>query len=65
MRSRSAILLVATIFMPLVLITGIYGMNFRASPESLWRLGYPGVVVTLWPLIVGVMLVYFRRRGWW
>jgi magnesium transporter len=55
---------VATIFMPLTLITGIYGMNFRTFPELGWRFGYPGVVA----LMIGVavsMLVYFRRRGWW
>lgn len=55
---------VATIFMPLTLITGIYGMNFRAFPELSWRFGYPGVVIVM-VLIAAAMLVYFRRRGWW
>lgn len=55
---------VATIFMPLTLITGIYGMNFRVFPELSWRFGYPGVVGVMAAIAVA-MLVYFRRRGWW
>jgi magnesium transporter len=55
---------VATIFMPLTLITGIYGMNFRRFPELGWRFGYPGVVALMMVVAVS-MLVYFRRRGWW
>ncbi len=55
---------VATIFMPLTLITGIYGMNFRVLPELSWRFGYPGVVAMM-AAIAAAMLVYFRRRGWW
>jgi len=55
---------VATIFMPLTLITGIYGMNFRTFPELGWRFGYPGVVALMMAVAVS-MLVYFRRRGWW
>ncbi|MBW6468506.1 MAG: magnesium/cobalt transporter CorA [Coriobacteriia bacterium] len=55
---------VATIFMPLTLITGIYGMNFRMFPELGWRFGYPGVMAIMLGVAVS-MLVYFRRRGWW
>lgn len=60
---------IATIFMPLSFIVGIYGMNFNTAvspwnmPELNWYFGYPmalGLVATT----AGVMLVYFHRRGW-
>jgi magnesium transporter len=55
--------IIATIFIPLTLITGIYGMNFRYMPELEWRWGYPMV----WSVMLGiaaVMLVYFRKKRW-
>jgi magnesium transporter len=61
--------IIATIFIPLTFIVGIYGMNFEhgsspwAMPELHWYYGYPfiwGVMLTL----VGTMLWFFRRRGW-
>ncbi|PVX24247.1 MAG: magnesium and cobalt transport protein CorA [Candidatus Bathyarchaeum sp.] len=55
--------IIATIFIPLTLIAGIYGMNFRYMPEldSTW--GYPMVYVVMLA-VSGVMLVYFRRKKW-
>jgi magnesium transporter len=56
--------IVATIFMPLTLISGIYGMNFRYMPELYWRYGYFLTLFTM--LLIGVaLLAYFRRKGWW
>lgn len=55
---------VATIFMPLTLISSIYGMNFKFMPELGWRYGYAGVWVAM-ALIATGMVVYFRRRDWW
>ena len=55
---------VATIFMPLTLITGIYGMNFEFMPELGYRFGYAGSILAML-LIAGGMLIYFRRRDWW
>jgi magnesium transporter len=55
--------IIATIFIPLTLIAGIYGMNFKYMPELGWRWGYP--VVWLVMLVIGIlMLVYFRRKKW-
>jgi magnesium transporter len=55
--------IIATIFIPLTLIAGIYGMNFHYMPELGWRWGYP--LVWLVMLVIGaLMLVYFRRRRW-
>ena len=60
---------IATIFIPLTFIVGLYGMNFAnedspwAMPELHWYYGYPLV----WLLMIGVvvgMLAYFRRRKW-
>lgn len=56
--------IVATIFMPLTLISGIYGMNFQYMPELGWRLGYP-ITLGLMASIAAVMLVFIRRRKWW
>lgn len=60
---------IATLFIPPTLVTGIYGMNFDRSagplsmPELGWPLGYVGVM-TLMLLMMISMLVYFRRKGW-
>jgi magnesium transporter len=55
--------IIATIFIPLTLIAGIYGMNFKYMPELEWRWGYPMVWLVML-IIGGLMLVYFRRRKW-
>ncbi len=54
---------IATIFIPLTFIAGIYGMNFDNMPELHWKYGYYGV----WSLMLIVflaMLVFFRRKKW-
>ena len=55
--------IIATIFIPLTLITGIYGMNFKYMPELDWSWGYPMVYIAML-MVSGVMLVYFRRKRW-
>lgn len=55
--------IIATIFMPLSFIVGIYGMNFRYMPELGWRWGYPLVLLAM-AAIAGAMLMYFRRKKW-
>lgn len=55
--------IIATIFMPLTFIAGVYGMNFKYMPELEWKFGYPLVLLLM--LLVGiVMLIYFRRKKW-
>jgi len=55
--------IVSAIFMPLTLITGIYGMNFRFMPELKWSYSYP-LVIALMVLIAAVLLFVFQRKGW-
>lgn len=55
---------VTTIFMPLTLITGWYGMNFETMPELHWRYGYPGLFV-LGIMIVIILCVIFKKKKWW
>lgn len=55
--------LVATIFIPLTFIAGIYGMNFSHMPELGWRWGYPVVLLSMLG-VGGGMALWFRRRGW-
>jgi magnesium transporter len=54
---------VATIFMPLTLLVGIYGMNFKYMPETEWHWGY----FTIWGIIGAVILILLWRfwaSGW-
>lgn len=54
--------IIATIFIPLTFISGIYGMNFYI-PEVHWSWGYP-IILTVMALIAAAMLVYFRKKRW-
>jgi len=55
--------IIATIFIPLTLIAGIYGMNFRFMPELDWQFGYPFSLLVM--LVLGiVMVIYFRMKRW-
>ncbi len=55
--------IIATLFIPLTFIAGIYGMNFEHMPELEWRYGY-AVVWAVMICVAAIMLVYFRRRKW-
>jgi magnesium transporter len=54
---------IATIFIPLTFIAGIYGMNFRYMPELGQSWGYAAVLIVMLTIAL-VMLVYFRRKKW-
>ena len=54
---------IATIFIPMTFIAGIYGMNFKYMPELEWRWSYP----LLWLFLLclfATMLVWFKRKKW-
>ncbi len=54
---------IATIFMPLTFIVGLYGMNFKHMPELEWRWGYPAVLGLIIVIVI-FMLLYFKRKKW-
>jgi len=55
--------IVATIFMPLTLIAGIYGMNFQNMPELAWTWGYFAVLGFM-AICVILILFWYRSQGW-
>jgi magnesium transporter len=55
--------LIATVFIPLTFIAGVYGMNFEYMPELSWRYGYFAVWVVMISIAVA-MILYFRKRQW-
>ena len=59
---------IATIFIPLSFLAGLYGMNFDTSspwnmPELAWRYGYPALLGAM-VLVVALLLWFLRRRTW-
>jgi len=55
--------IIATIFIPLTFIAGVYGMNFRYMPELTWRWGYPAAWGVMVLVIIG-MVIFFKRKKW-
>jgi magnesium transporter len=55
--------IIATVFIPLTFIAGVYGMNFQHMPELAWPWAYPMVWLVM-IVIAGAMLVYFQRKRW-
>ncbi len=62
-RIMTLLTVVTTIFMPLTLIAGWYGMNFRYMPELSWKAGYPAVFI-ISVLIVIWSLHFFKKKKW-
>ena len=62
-RIMTLLTIVTTIFMPLTLLVGWYGMNFRYMPELEWRFGYPVVIVVSIVIAVSCLL-YFKKKKW-
>ena len=55
--------IMATIFIPLTFVAGIYGMNFKYMPELEWKWSY----LVLWILLIVIfcgMIFYFKRKKW-
>lgn len=55
--------IIATIFIPLTFLAGIYGMNFKFMPELEWQWGY-FVLLGSMAVIGGAMVAYFKNKGW-
>jgi len=62
-KTMTLLTVITTIFMPLTLIAGWYGMNFRYMPELEWRFGYLAVFVLSVAVIV-CCLILFKRKKW-
>ena len=62
-RIMTVLTVITSIFLPLTLIAGWYGMNFRYMPELEWRWSYPAVLVVS-VLIVVFCLIWFRKKKW-
>lgn len=60
-RIMTMLTVITTIFLPLTLIAGWYGMNFPNMPELHWRYGY-AVVIGLSVLIVTLEILYFKKK---
>lgn len=54
---------VASVFIPLTFIAGIYGMNFTNMPELGWKWGYFAVWLIIISVVI-VMMIYFKRKKW-
>ena len=55
--------IIATIFIPLTFLTGLYGMNFQYMPELDWEFGYPLALGIMFGVAV-FMIIYFKRKNW-
>ena len=62
-RIMTVLTVITSIFLPLTLIAGWYGMNFRYMPELEWRFGYP-VIIVVSILIVILCLFWFKKKKW-
>ena len=55
--------IIATIFIPLTFIAGVYGMNFDYMPELRWKYGYLMVWIIMLAVFIG-MIYYFKKKKW-
>jgi len=59
--SMKILTIITTLFIPLTLIAGIYGMNFRFMPELSWKIGYPLSLLLM--LLTAVIMLYIMKRN--
>jgi len=62
-RTMTLLTVITTIFMPLTLITGWYGMNFKHMPELEYRWSYPVVILVCLAIAAGC-LIFFKKKKW-
>ena len=62
-RIMALLTIISSIFMPLTLIAGWYGMNFKYMPELEYKASYP-VIIAISIAIVVVSLIFFKKKKW-
>ena len=62
-RRLAFLTIISTVFLPLTLLAGIWGMNFETMPELKHPYGYP-IALGLMLLVAGVVAWFLRKRGW-
>jgi magnesium transporter len=55
--------IIATIFIPITFVAGVYGMNFKYMPELAWPWGY-GLIWAVMIAMAIAMVIYFRKKKW-
>ena len=55
--------IMASFFIPVTFVAGVYGMNFKIIPETEWKYGYPAFWCVCIAMTIG-LLFYFKRKGW-
>jgi magnesium transporter len=55
--------IIATIFIPLTFVAGVYGMNFEYMPELNWKFGYLAIWM-FFLLTTAMMILYFKKKKW-
>ena len=56
--------IIATIFIPLTFVAGVYGMNFEHMPELGWEFAYPNGFYILIGIITLLMVIYMKTKRW-
>ena len=62
-RIMTLLTVITSIFLPLTLIAGWYGMNFKYMPELNWKWGYPAVILLSVAIVVSC-ICYFKKKKW-
>ena len=62
-RTMALLTVITTIFMPLTLIAGWYGMNFRYMPELEFKWAYPAVIAVSIAIVI-ISLIFFKKKKW-
>ncbi len=56
--------IIATIFIPITFVAGVFGMNFKHMPELDWNWAYPVGFWTAMIIITALMIFYFKKKNW-